>query len=151
MNASAYTIRLCRTQEEVEASSRDINIILEGLGQNILKHLGNVELGRSLRIFLRDGEGKTVGGIAGEMFGGWVYISLLWVDEALRNQGFGAQLLERLEVEAVRLGCKHAHVDTYSFEARPFYERAGYEVFATLDEYPAGHTKYFLKKALTGS
>jgi hypothetical protein len=53
-----------------------------------------------------------------------------------------------LEQEAKRLGCKHAHVDTYSFEARPFYERRGYELFATLEDYPKGHRKHFLKKAL---
>ena len=151
MKATAYSIHLCVSQEEIEASSQDMNIILEGLGQNILKHLGNIELGRSVRIFLRDGEGRTVGGIAGDIFGGWIYISLLWVDEALRNQGYGTQLLKRLEAEAVQLNCKYAHLDTYSFEAKPFYERAGYEVFARLDEYPAGHTKYFLKKVLAGN
>ena len=151
MKASAYSMHLCLTQEEIEASSQDMNVILEGLGQNILKHLGNVELGRSVRIFLRDGEGRTVGGIAGDMFGGWVYISLLWVNEGLRNQGFGTELLKRLELEAIRLGCKSAHLDTYRFEARPFYERSGYEVFARLDEYPAGHAKFFLKKVLAGN
>jgi len=148
MKTTEYSIHLCVSQEEIEASSQDMNIILEGLGQNILKHLGNIELGRSVRIFLRDGEGRTVGGIAGDIFGGWIYISLLWVDEALRNQGYGTQLLKRLEAEAVQLSCKYAHLDTYSFEAKPFYERAGYEVFARLEDYPAGHCKYFLKKTL---
>jgi hypothetical protein len=31
---------------------------------------------------------------------------------------------------------------------RPFYERRGYEVFGTLDDYPKGHKKFFLKKKL---
>lgn len=132
------------------ASAADEMAIYEGLGQNILHHLGNVELGRSIKIFLRDKEGKVVGGITGNMFGGWVYISLLWVDEALRNQGYGSELLKRFEHEAIQQGCKYAHLDTYSFEARPFYERAGYEVFARLDDYPTGHCKYFLKKRLVG-
>ncbi len=148
MNPSAYSYQLCLTQEEIESSSRDMNVLLEGLGRNILKHLGEVELGKSVRIFLRDGLENTVGGITADIFGGWVYISLLWVDENLRNRGFGAELLKRMESEAVRLGCKYAHLDTYSFEARPFYERAGYEVFARLEDYPAGHCKYFLKKTL---
>jgi hypothetical protein len=39
-------------------------------------------------------------------------------------------------------------LETYSFQARPFYERLGYEVFTTIDEYPPGHAKFFLKKAL---
>ena len=146
MNTYTYSIHL--TQKEIEATSRDMEITLEGLGRNLLKHLGNVELGRSVRIFLHDGVDKTVGGIIGDIFGGWIYISLLWVDEVLRNQGFGTELLQRIELEAIKLGCRYAHLDTYSFEARPFYERAGYEVFAKLDDYPAGHCKYFLKKTL---
>jgi len=148
MNAFTYSTYLCLTQKESEATSGDMNVLLEGLGRNILKHLGNVELGKSIRIFLHDGENKTVGGIAGDIFGGWIYISLLWVDEAQRNQGYGTQLLKRLEAEAVQLKCKYAHLDTYSFEAKPFYERAGYELFAKLEDYPAGHCKYFLKKTL---
>lgn len=135
-------------QPETASTENDMMVLIEGLGRNILKHLGDVELGKSLRIFLRDRENKTFGGIAADLFGGWVYISLLWVDENLRNLGYGSELLNRLESEAIQLGCKYAHVDTYSFEARPFYEKAGYEVFGKLDDYPPGHCKYFLKKKL---
>jgi GNAT superfamily N-acetyltransferase len=132
----------------MEATAVDMGIMVEGLGKNILKHLGNIELGKSIRIFLRDQANKIIGGIAGDLFGGWVYISLLWVDENFRNRGFGSELLRRLETNALQLGCNHAHLDTYSFEARPFYERAGYEVFAQLDNYPEGDDKCFLKKTL---
>ena len=146
----SFATHLCTFHTDYEATAVGLQAMLEGLGSNILKHLGNVELGKSLRVFLQDEQGKVVGGIAGDLFGGWVYISLLWVDEALRNQGYGGELLQRLEAEAIRYGCNHAHVDTYSFEARPFYERAGYQVFGILDDYPAGHQKYFLKKTLIG-
>lgn len=53
-----------------------------------------------------------------------------------------------IESEAAKLGCKYAHLDTYSFEARPFYEKHGYTLFATLGNYPEGHSKHFLKKTL---
>jgi GNAT superfamily N-acetyltransferase len=146
----SFATHLCTSRKEYEATAAGVQAMLEGLGNNILKNLGKVELGKSLRIFLQDAQGKVVGGITGELFGGWVYISLLWVDETLRNQGCGSELLQRLEAEAIRLGCKYAHVDTYSFEARPFYERAGYGVFGVLDDYPAGHQKFFLRKTLIG-
>jgi GNAT superfamily N-acetyltransferase len=148
VNEHRYSFQLCLTPLEINATAQDVGALLEGLGSNILKHLGDIELGRSIRIFLRDQDNRVVGGITAELFGGWAYISLLWVAESLRNQGLGTELLNRLEAEAIRLGCKHAHVDTYSFEARPFYERAGYEVFGRLDDYPQGHCKYFLKKKL---
>jgi hypothetical protein len=51
-------------------------------------------------------------------------------------------------MEAMQLGCKYAQLDAYSFEARPFYERAGYKEFVNLDDYPEGHCKYFLKKTM---
>jgi len=41
-------------------------------------------------------------------------------------------------------------LETYSFQARSFYERLGYEVFGTLDGCPRGHDKFFLRKALAG-
>jgi len=141
---------VCVSQQEIEATEGDVLVILEGLGRNILKHLGDVELGKSIRVFLRDEEGQVVGGTTANVFGGWVYIELLWVEESLRNQGYGTELMNRLEREAMKLGCRYAHVDTYSFEARPFHERLGYEVFGVLEDYPRGHCKYFMKKRLAG-
>jgi hypothetical protein len=52
------------------------------------------------------------------------------------------------EDEGRRRGCKYAYLDTLSFQARPFYEKHGWEVFATQDDYPLGHTRWFLKKTL---
>jgi len=39
-------------------------------------------------------------------------------------------------------------LETHSYEARPFYEKLGYEVFAALEDYPPGHTKFYLRKQL---
>jgi GNAT superfamily N-acetyltransferase len=148
MDEYSLSVYICDNSQALEASNEGLAALYEGLGRNILNHLGDVPLGRSLRIFHRTPWGGIGGGIIGELFGGWLHISLLWVDEQLRDRRLGSQLLQRLEHESVRLGCRHAHVDTFSFEARPFYEKRGYVLFATLDDYPEGHRKYFLKKAL---
>jgi GNAT superfamily N-acetyltransferase len=134
--------------QEMEATGSLIVPILEGLGQSIQNQIGNVQLGRLIRILIRDRQDRVVGGIVADLFGGWAYISLLWIDESLRNSGLGTRLVTMLEQEALRQGCSHAHLETYSFEARPFYEKLGYELFATLEDYPPGHRKYFLKKTL---
>jgi GNAT superfamily N-acetyltransferase len=125
-------------------------VLIEGLGNNIIEHIGNVELGKSIKIFVRNKADEVVGGVIASVFGGWVYISLLWIEESLRNLGYGTRLMDLIETEAIELGSQYAHVDTYSFEAKPFYERLGYELFATLEDYPKGYSKYFLKKRLAG-
>jgi GNAT superfamily N-acetyltransferase len=77
-----------------------------------------------------------------------LHLGLLWVEESFRNKGNGTKLLKMIENEAVKLGCKYVDLDTFSFQAKPFYEKHGYTLFATLDNYPEGHSKHFLKKKL---
>jgi GNAT superfamily N-acetyltransferase len=132
----------------MEATKDDFWAVLEGLGSNITKRIGDIELGKSIRIFAKDRENKVVGGIIGDVFGKYVYVAQLWVVESLRNKGCGTRLLNMLEEEATELGCEYAHTDTYSFEAKPFYERNGYELFGTPDDYVKGHSKCFLRKTL---
>jgi hypothetical protein len=56
--------------------------------------------------------------------------------------------LSAAEDEARRRGAKHAYLDTFSFQAPDFYEQHGYQVFGTLDDFPAGHQRYFMTKEL---
>jgi GNAT superfamily N-acetyltransferase len=81
---------------------------------------------------------------------GWLFVSALWVDFARRGRGLGTALLEAAETEAMRRDCVGVYLDTYSFQAKPFYERLGYEVFGALAECPPGATKYYLSKRLVG-
>ncbi|MGE5138902.1 MAG: GNAT family N-acetyltransferase [Rudaea sp.] len=52
------------------------------------------------------------------------------------------------EAYARSRGAVGATLETFSFQARPFYESLGYEVFGSLDGFPPGHVKFFLRKAL---
>jgi GNAT superfamily N-acetyltransferase len=142
------TFQICRTPSDVESARDGVKAVLNGLGRNIVSKLGDVDLGRTVEIFIRDKKKEVVGGVIGNIFGGWLYVSLLWVDESLRNRGNGTKLLRMIESEATKLGCLNAHLDTYSFEAKPFYEKNGYTLFATLSDYPKGYSKHFLKKRL---
>ena len=52
---------------------------------------------------------------------------------------------------AIRRGCFAATLETHSYEALGFYQKRGYEVFGMLEDYPPGHSKYFLRKRLAQS
>jgi hypothetical protein len=41
-----------------------------------------------------------------------------------------------------------ALLDTFDFQALSFYARLGYEVFGRLDDFPKGHTRFFVAKTL---
>lgn len=64
------------------------------------------------------------------------------------SQGYGAALLIEAETVAREAGCVAVRLDTYEFQARPFYERHGYTVYGELEGYPAGPRTYLLKKSL---
>ena len=104
---------------------------------------------RPLHIFLRAQDQRVVGGLIGGTAWGWLYVDRLWLAADQRRQGYGTQLLAAAEEEARRRGCRHAHLDTLSFQALPFYERHGYSVWGVLEDLPPGHRRSFIKKELT--
>jgi GNAT superfamily N-acetyltransferase len=98
--------------------------------------------------FLKSGRGEWLGGLLGNIWGGWLHVTHLWVAAPVRRHGNGTRLLRAAEEYAAERGCFAATLETASFEARPFYEKLGYEVFAALEDYPPGHTKFYLRKQL---
>jgi GNAT superfamily N-acetyltransferase len=95
-----------------------------------------------------DANQEVLGGIIGAVYWNWLYIDLLWLRDELRGKGYGHELLTQMEDQARRLGAKNVYLDTFSFQAPEFYRRHGYHVFGELPDFPAGHTRYFMTKAL---
>ena len=87
-------------------------------------------------------------GVSGKLNWNWLQVSLLWVDESLRGEGYGEKLMAMIEDLGREKGCTRAHLSTFSFQAKAFYESLGYEAFATLDDYPPGHARSFMRKVL---
>jgi GNAT superfamily N-acetyltransferase len=77
-----------------------------------------------------------------------MHVAALWVEESHRGKGHGTTLMRFLEHYAARMGHLLAYLETASFQARPFYERLGYEVFGELPGITDGCTLYFLRKEL---
>lgn len=103
-----------------------------------------------LYVFLRNSDRALVGGLLGDVYWGWLSINIVWIDEPYRGQGYGERMIGMAEDEARRRGCRHVQLDTLSFQARPFYEKLGYRVYGTLDDFPAGsgHRRYYMTKDL---
>src|SRR5271157_1071172 len=80
---------------------------------------------------LRSERGEVLGGLLAVIWGGWLRVGTLWVSEIARGQGHGSQLLEAAEAYAKERSCKGVCLDTFSFQARPFYERHGTPVRLT--------------------
>lgn len=103
---------------------------------------------QNLTVLLRDAEDNVVGGLLGETYWGWLNVEQMWIEESFRKQGYGGKLLAAAESEAIARGCGAAYLDTFSFQALEFYQRFGYEVFGTLDDFPQGHKRFFMRKSL---
>ena len=127
--------------------SEDVETLAKGLNDHAVAYT-KVAGFREIGLFLRDDQGVVVGGVWGYVNWNWLWIGAVWLSEGLRGEGRGRQMMEAIEQAGRERGCHYSHLDTFSFQARPFYEGLGYEVFATLDDYPAGHQRFFLKKSL---
>ncbi|WP_426956535.1 GNAT family N-acetyltransferase [Muricoccus radiodurans] len=127
-----------------------IGAVLRGLSAFNEAAVGGGPLqGPPLFVFLRDGEaGEALGGLVGRVYGGWLYVELLYLPEALRGGGWGRRLMGMAEEEARRRGLFGIRLSTYSFQARGFYEGLGYAVYGELPDCPPGHVMYALAKRL---
>jgi len=102
---------------------------------------------RTLALTVRE-RGKIVGGLVAETYWGWMYVKMLWVAERHRGKGFGQSLLRMAEAEASKRGVRNVFLDSFTFQAPDFYLKLGYREFGRLKEFPAGHDRVWMTKAL---
>ncbi|BEN77475.1 MULTISPECIES: GNAT family N-acetyltransferase [unclassified Serratia (in: enterobacteria)] len=125
-----------------------LDAIRQGLRAYNLPHI-DASHRKPLSVYARDESGTVIGGLTAETWGNWLSVEWLWVADTQRGSGLGGRLMRAAEHEAQARGCRYARLDTFSFQARPFYEKLGYQLQMTLKEYPVEHECYFLTKTLT--
>ena len=135
---------------EAEPTAEVTRTIFDGLFHSNVERIGDGKIER-LCVVARDATSSLVGGIYGDIYWDWLHVLALWVAPPSRRQRLGTQLLSRAEGEAFVKGCRGAYLDTFSFQSVGLYTRAGYEIFGSLDHYPAEHSRYFLRKALNAA
>jgi GNAT superfamily N-acetyltransferase len=96
----------------------------------------------------RNARGKLLGGFYCIVYFETCFLKWAWVDEAARRGGLGRKLMAAAEEEARKRGAMVIYLDTFSFQARPFYEKLGFKVFGTLKLGRKGIARYWMSKKL---
>jgi GNAT superfamily N-acetyltransferase len=105
--------------------------------------------GKLLSVVLKHPQGEIYAGLHGHTWGRCCEIKIIWIAETHRGQGIGSALLRWAERQAKIRGCRQIVVQTHSFQAPAFYEKAGFKKVATIDDYPAGHAHIVMVKQIT--
>jgi GNAT superfamily N-acetyltransferase len=92
---------------------------------------------------------EVLAGLVGDIWGGHMLVRHLWVAPAQRGRGCAAALMDHAHRYALRKSCTRALLTTNSYEARPFYEKLGYSVYAEMANHPvARHYRFFMCRSL---
>jgi GNAT superfamily N-acetyltransferase len=89
-----------------------------------------------------------MGGLIGHSSCDWLFISVLIIPEALRGKGVGRKLMEQAEQIARTRKLTGIWLDTFDFQALPFYEKLGFSVFGEPKDHPRGISQYWFQKRL---
>ena len=95
---------------------------------------------------VRDDAAHVVGGVIGGLAGDSMYLEVVWTASSVRGTGIGRKLMRMAETEAKRLGARECWLYTMSFQAKPFYEKLGYQQFAELKWLDGA--RHFMRKDL---
>ena len=134
-----------------ECSAEDRKIVLDGLYYYNMKQVPatNPENWIPYEYIVRNENREIIAGILSTL-GYWngLEIKILWVNEDYRKSGIGTKLLTETENNAKAKGAIISFLDTFDFQAKDFYLKNGYSIFGILDNFPAGHKRYYLQKRL---
>ena len=79
-----------------------------------------------------------------------MYVSTVFVEEAYRRRGIGAQMMREMEARASAMGVNMIRLDTFDWQGREFYEALGYEMVGRYENAEDGFSEFFFLKRLSG-
>ena len=136
------------TQNPAKEDAKTISDGLVRFNHETIPDLDYPDATINFSIFTRDDEGQVVAGLRASCYWNILHIELVWVSEEARGKNIGSQMVEKAEAFAIEKGSERVLLDTTTWQARPFYEKLGYEVFGTLPDHPKGHALHFMTKKL---
>jgi GNAT superfamily N-acetyltransferase len=121
--------------------------LLEGM-KAFNKRVADIRPAHKFNVAARDADGRIVGGIAATLSSDSLYLEIVWNDDSIRGQGYGRRMMEMIEKEGRRRGARNVWLYTMSFQARPFYEKVGYECVADMPYMGETHRRHIMWKKL---
>ena len=128
-------------------TEEDINLVRNGLRTYNRKYWNDIKNNPFL-IKIEVGNDNFIGGAFFYIFGNWLEIEYVWIEEIFRKKGIGKRLIEEVEKLAIKEGCKKSCLNTFDFQARYFYEKQGYKVVYIQESIPKDNIRYYMEKDL---
>ena len=91
---------------------------------------------------------EVVGGISFKWYGESAILDVVVVEEKWQHQGIGKQLLDAVEKEFLRQGCRQICVGMEDFQAPAFYQKLGYKLVGTTPKYINGRDHLMFRKEI---
>lgn len=134
--------------EKLDPTTADVDAVLAALVAS--EKLAGRDAGyQPYSVLLSDQpDGPVTGGLYGYQIFEWLFIQYVAVPPGLQGHGIGQELMARAEAWARGRGLAGLWLDTFAFQAKPFYEKLGFSVFGSIDEHPRGSSRFFLQKRL---
>ena len=131
-----------------DAPPNDLEIIANGVFAHgrAQAHDGKAE---PIACLVRD-QDRVVAGGTGRTEYERLFISYLWVSEELRGQGLARRILEALESEAQKRGCKDALIETLDDKVASLYRHLGYSSVAEVKAYVGRFSRHIMLKPSIG-
>lgn len=125
---------------------QQLNHALQGYMESQLPGLLPESEDKVFMVCKHDEQGNLVGGLLASCYWNGLEIDTLWVADSERGKGVGSQLVESAESYGAKNGAVIAFLKT--MDAKPFYEKLGYEVYGVLEDRPIGTLLYHMKKRI---
>jgi GNAT superfamily N-acetyltransferase len=110
-------------------------------------HLGIRWELREVVLVAKDAD-QPIGVARGVVVGGLGELKHLLVKKDRVHSGVGSRLLQEFETRCRALGCHKLRLETADYQARPFYEKHGFVVAATLTNDRFGRNWFVMEKNL---
>ena len=135
----------------LQPSKQDLDAISKGINEfnaDFLADDGCFDSGFRFTITAKNEHGELIGGLQASIVWSYCVLELMWLSKAARGKGLGSELIAELEKFAKAKKLSQLRTETLDFQAKPFYQKQGFEVYGELQDTPKGHTTYFLVKRL---